>query len=86
MWNSGQACCDPSLVISSACGSLQMCNFISIVQYHFFFFKLSYVSLTLIPFSEELNIKSIISNDLNKQFSFHVLAVLVGTQSIGAWS
>lgn len=49
------------------------------------FIKGLYASLTLIPFSEELSIKSIISSDLNVQFSFHVLAVLVGTQSMGAW-
>lgn len=77
-------CCNPFLVVrSAASGSLQMC--ISTVLYHlYFFFKLSYISLTLIPFYKELNIKSIISSDLNMQFNVHVLAVLVGSQSMGA--
>lgn len=74
-------CCDPSLVIrSSAYASLQKCNCISIVPYHLFFFN---SAMFLLHFSEELNIKSIISSDLNMQFNFHIFTVLVGTQSKG---
>lgn len=82
MWNWVQVCCGPSLVIrSSACASLQMCS-CPIPPIFFFFFS---SVMFLLHFSEELNIKSIISSDLNMQFNFLIFAVLVGTQSKGAW-
>lgn len=74
-------CCNPSLIIgSSACRSLQMCHCIPIVTYLLFFYSWLCSHYSISSFSEELNVKSGISTDLNTEYNFHVLTELVETQ------
>lgn len=68
--------CNASLIISSsAYGSLQMCNCIPVVSYLLFFYSWPGFCYSVMPFSEELSIKSRISDDLNMQYSLWVHGV-----------